>query len=384
MIYTGCVDPFEPETVTFESALVVEATITDVLMEQEVFLSRSFEFEADGPEREQNANVRISDDMGNTFEFQETQPGIYRSVIPFQAVAGRSYVLQINTSDGRSYSSETSQIPQQVPLERVYAERIVNDDGNEGVGIFVDSFDPSGNSRNYRYLYAETYKIIAPKWTAFSMFSTGEECGVDIIPKTVDDRVCYQTDISKDLIITDTNGFDEDRVTAFMVRFINRNNFIITHRYSIIVTQLIQSNTAYNFFETLRDFSGSESLFSDTQVGFLNGNVFSDSNRDEKVLGYFDIASISEQRIFFNYEDLFPGEELPPFVNNCVETAPLLIAPGGARCVLSAQVEADVVRYVNPNDPPIDPGGPYRVVPTVCGDCRVLGKIEVPDFWTED
>lgn len=380
----GCVDPFEPETITFESALVVEATITDEMKTQEIFLSRTFEFEADGPERERNAIVSISDDAGNRFDFQEISEGTYHSVLPFMAQVGRSYNLRIQTSDGRSYSSETSRIPDPLEIERLYAERIINADGNEGVGIFVDSFDPSGNSRNYRYLYEETYRIIAPKWTEFDLLSTGVECGVDVVPKTQEDRVCYQTDLSTDLIITETNGFQEDRVTAFLVRFINRNNFILSHRYSVLVKQLVQSNTAYDYFETLKDFSGSESLFADTQVGFLNGNVFSDIDQDEKVLGYFDVAAVSEQRIFFNWEDLFPGEEIPPFVNECVETAPLLISPGGARCVLAPQVEEGIVSYVNPNDPPIDPGGPYRIVPRVCGDCTVLGKIEVPEFWTEE
>ena len=380
----GCIDPFEPETITFESALVVEATITDEVKSQEIFLSRTFEFEADGPERERNASVRITDDAGNSFDFNEVTDGTYQSVLPFGAEAGRSYSLQIQTSDGRTYSSEASQIPEPLDMEQLYADRIINDDGNEGVGIFVDSFDPSGNSRNYRYVYEETYKIIAPKWTEFDLESTGIECGVDVIPKTVDDRICYNTEISTNLIITDTNGFSEDRVTAFMVRFINRNNFILSHRYSILVKQLVQSATAYEFFETLNEFSGSESLFAQTQVGFLNGNVFSDTDEEEKVLGYFDLAATSEQRIFFNWEDLFPGEDLPPFVNECNETAPMLISPGGARCVLAPQVETGIVSYVNPNEPPIDPGGPYRVVPRVCGDCRELGELAIPEFWTED
>ena len=383
MLY-GCVDPFEPETVTFESALVVEATITDELGTQEVFLSRTFEFEAEGPQRERNANIRVTDDAGNSFDFQEVANGTYQSVVPFSAQAGRSYTLQIQTSDGRTYSSEALQVPEPLALEQVYAQRIINDDGNEGVGIFVDSFDPTGNSRNYRYAYEETYKIIAPRWTEFDLESTGIECGVDVIPKTVDDRICYNTEISTNLIITDTNGFAEDRVTAFMVRFINRNNFILTHRYSILVKQLVQSATAYEFFQTLNEFSGSETLFSQTQVGFLNGNVFSDVDSNEKVLGYFDVAAFSEQRIFFNWEDLFPGEDIPPFVNECNETAPLLISPGGARCVLAPQVETGIVSYVNPNDPPIDPGGPYRVVPRVCGDCTELGEIAIPEFWTEE
>ena len=384
MIGNSCVEPFTPETVTFESALVVEATITDELAEQQIFLSRTFQFEADGPELERDAVVRVSDDLGNTIDFLEVAPGTYRSANAFRAIPGRLYTLNVQTRDGRTYSSQTAQIPVEAPLSRVYAERTFNSFGDEGVGIFVDSFDPTGNSRNYRYLYEETYKIIAPFWNETAMISTGVECGVDLIPREAEERVCFNTELSTDLIITDTNGFEEDRVERFLVRFINRNNFIITHRYSVLVKQLIQSDAAYSYFETLQEFSGSQSLFSETQVGFLNGNVSSDMDRDEKVLGYFDIASVSEMRIFFDYEDLFPNEPPPPFVSTCIESSPPLVSEGGARCVLAPQVETNIVRYVRPNDDPIVGEGPYIIVPRVCGDCTALGQTEIPEFWTED
>ena len=275
-------------------------------------------------------------------------------------------------------------MPASAPLERIYAERTFKSFGEEGVGIFVDSFDPLGNSRNYRYLYEETYQIIAPFWNDTAMLSTGVECGVDLIPREAEERVCYNTELSADLIITDTNGFEEDRVERFLVRFINRNNFIITHRYSILVKQFIQNNQAYSFFETLQEFSGSQSLFSETQVGFLNGNMSSDIDDNEKVLGYFDVASVSEMRIFFDYEDLFPGEAPPPYVSNCIESSPPLVSEGGARCVLAPQVETNIVRYVRPNDDPIVGEGPYVVVARECGDCTALGQIEIPEFWTEN
>ena len=144
----------------------------------------------------------------------------------------------------------------------------------------------------------------------------------------------------------------------------------------------MQSNEAYAFFETLRDFSGSESLFSETQPGFLAGNISSLDNESEKVLGYFDVASVTEQRIFFNYSDFFPNEELPPYINPCRESAPVLINQGG-ECVLSKIVDNNQVRYVDVNSRPEVGPGPFIVVTRVCGDCTVLGGLEIPDFWIE-
>ena len=378
---TACVEPFEPETITFESALVVEATITDELKNQEIFLSRTFEFEEDGADPETNARVVVNDDQGGVFEFIEITAGVYESSTAFRAVSGRSYQLNITTNDGRTYSSSTVQLPVSTQLDSIYAERIVNNDGVEGIAIYADSFDPSGNSQNYRYTYEETFRVIAPKWTPEDLIGDPEGgCGLLVVPREREERVCYRTENSTNIIQIDTNGFNEDRVSRFLVRFISRDDYIISHRYSILVRQLVQSNASYSFYDTLREFSGSQSLFSETQVGFLNGNVSSGVDDNEKVLGYFDVSTVDERRIFFDYEDFFPGEPLPPFVNPCNETAPVIANPGG--CILRPIVESNAVRFFGENQPAAGEG-PFLVVPRVCGDCTVLGSTEVPEFWEE-
>ena len=384
VVMQACVEPFEPETINFESALVVEATITDEVKQQEIFLSRTFEFEADGPELERDAVVRVRDDQGNTFEFQETSPGVYRSNSAFAAQSGRTYSLAVTTRDGRSYTSDADPIPVEVPIDRVYAERFVNSDGVDGIGIFVDSFDPSGNARNFRYNYEETFRVIAPFWTPNTLIGDPEGgCNVIEVARENDEQICYRTQISTDIIQISTNNFNEDRVSKFLVRFISSEDYIISHRYSILVKQLVQSETSFTYYQTLNEFSSSESLFSDTQVGFLNGNVVSDIDDSEKVLGYFDVASVNEQRIFFDYEDFYPGEPLPPYINPCNVNAPELARGLPPQCILRGLVERNAVRLVDENSNPQTGEGPYLVVPRVCGDCTALGSTEVPEFWEE-
>ena len=49
-IYTNsCVEPFDIKTITFESALVVEATISNEIKYHEISLSRTFDLEGKGP-----------------------------------------------------------------------------------------------------------------------------------------------------------------------------------------------------------------------------------------------------------------------------------------------------------------------------------------------
>lgn len=382
MLLYGCIEPFDAVFVDFESALVIEATITNEMKQQRIFISRSYEFEDDGPIAESNAIVSVSDGTGNTFSFQDEGNGVYVSEQIFAAESGREYQLSVTTQDGRSYGSEVTEITPSTILDEVKAERITNDDGQDGMAILADSFDPSGNAKNYRYEYQETYRIIAPTWTPTSLVGElGGGCALLKVPNTTDDEVCYTTDFSNRIIITSTEDLAEDRVSNFMVRFISRENFIISHRYSILVRQFVQSNEAFTFFETLNELSGSESLFSQTQPGFLQGNVFSNDNRDERVLGFFDVSSVSEKRIFFNFDDFYPGEPLPPYIESCRFSSPPIASPAG--CVLRPLIESGAGIYAGDNGEPSDGEGPFFVVPRVCGDCNVLGAPEVPDFWIE-
>lgn len=391
ILNNGCVESFEAETLTFESALVIDATITNEMRQQEVMLSQSYAFEEDGPQPERNADVQVVDDLGGEYLFTESSPGVYRSVSAFGAAVDRYYQLKITTSDGLSYTSDSTKLTPIAVLDEVFAERIFNEDGIEGMAIRVNGSSPSGNARNYRYVFEETYKIIAPKWTDKDLIPDPDvRCGVLLIRRENEERTCYATQSSNSIILTDTNDFGEDRVKDFMIRFINRDNYIITHRYSILVRQLVQSPEAYTFFETLNDFSNSESLFSETQPGFLQGNVHSADNPAEKVLGYFDVASVSQKRIFFNYGDFFPGESLPPYVDPCTPFAPPIFGATSGPvdsppCVLRPVVELNLVRPLDTNDfPTRQLPGPYIVVSRVCGDCTALGETAIPEFWTEE
>ena len=382
LILHGCIEPFEAEFVDFKSALVIEATITNEQKNQQVILSRTYEFEADGPIAETNATVRLLAD-GNAMAFQHTGNGVYVSEVAFAAQPGVDYQLDITTQDGRTYGSALTRLTAVTSLDDVRAERITNDFGEDGMGIFVDSFDPTGSSKNYRYEYIETYRVIAPTWTPISLIGDPVGgCNVIKVPNSTDEEVCYPTDFSKAIILNSTEDLEEDRVSNFMVRFINRDNYIISHRYSILVKQYVQSNAAYTFFETLNELSGSESLFSQTQPGFLDGNVFSKEADDETVIGFFDVASVDEKRLFFNFDDFYPGERLPPYVENCNPSAPPLVSQGGT-CVLRPIIESGLGVYVADNSPPALGEGPFQIAPRVCGDCRELGTSEIPDFWIE-
>ena len=398
-LFYGCVEPFETEGIIedFESVLVVEAALTNELKRHEVTLTRAFEFEADSASAERNANVSIVDDQGVRFNFSESEPGVYISDMVFGAERDRNYSLAITTSDGRTYASDPAALTAETTIGSVDAERIIDEDGNEGMAILVNSFDPTGNSNLYRYEYEETFLVIAPDWNNTDLVKTvptdRDDCQVNLVfTGDNNERICYGTNNSNDIILTNTSGLDEDRVSDLQLRFINRDNAILRQRYSILVRQFVQSPAAHTFYVRLQELSQSDNLFSQVQTGLLVGNIFSEVNEDEIVLGYFEVASVSEERIFFNYEDFFPGEDLPPYFITCTQTAPAFEQPRDfgffAGCLLSELVAAEAVEYLAPNNGQIPPTegqavGPHIVVPAPCGDCTRIGSNVRPSFWVD-
>tara|TARA_R110000823_G_scaffold137800_2_gene267254 strand:- start:131 stop:1351 length:1221 start_codon:yes stop_codon:yes gene_type:complete len=385
----SCIDPFEIETIDFKSTLVVEGTITDKNETQRIMVSKTFPLDTVLMSGLSKAKVEVKDSNGSIYEFTETSTGIYTSKVPFAAVAGLTYSLTIQSNDGKTYISEDTSVPATSIIDNLYAERDFKDDGaEEGMFIYVDSYNPTGQSKYYRYEYDETFKIIAPFWSSADAYVVTPlpEPEVDIRARTEEERVCYKTVSSNTIIQENTTEFSEDRVNKFPVRFINRENFILSHRYSILVRQFVQNRAAYAYYETLETLSGTESLFSQIQAGFLEGNIKSQTDK-ENVIGYFQVSTVSEKRIFFNYTDFFPGENLPDYVSDCPLLAPPLITEGGASPLIDG-IEQNLLKYYSEYSPMDDlltteSPGPYYMVYSVCGDCTVLGDNTVPDYWIE-
>lgn len=390
MVLNNCTEPFEfDKEPVFESALVIEANLTDQNKIQNVLLSRSFPLDTVITSKELGAQVQIIDDTGRIFNFDDMGNGNYNSNVSFAAEVGLSYTLNITTSNGSSYISEPSSFAAKSNIDEMFAAREFKDDLEEGVFIYLNSFDPTNKSRYYRYEYEETYKIIVP------LTSRGIEAYVvsplpdPVVDTRLSDSIsptCYSTDNSRRIIQTSTVDLAEDRVSRFPVRFISRENYIISHRYSILVKQYVQSEEAFTYYQTLDTFSSSESLFSQIQTGFLEGNITSQQNTTEKIIGFFEVTSVSEKRLFFNYEDLFPGEELPDYLVNCSIISPLLVNEAGQSPLINL-INAGSVDFLSIYDSsnPLNlvGFGPFLMTPAGCGDCTRFSSKIVPDFWEE-
>jgi len=390
----SCVETYdyESEIGAYESALVIEATITDELKTQEILISRTFRLEEEDPSPESGALVKVVDDTNTEYLFEASNvAGIYQSIDAFMADPNREYQLKIITSNGSSYSSKTEHLPPKATIENLNIERGFNDDGVEGISILIDSNSPTGNSRFYRFEYEETYKIIAPRYSAYEIQFIGDSYyDYNLILRPEQEGICYNTVSSNEIIQATTVNLVEDKLIGFTPRFINRDNYIIGHRYSILVKQYVQSREAHSYYSVLKEMSESESLLSQSQPGFVGGNVFADDGQEALVLGYFEVSAVSSKRVYFNYEALFPNEDLPPYIVGCnTFIAPVVRGPTLGNDPPPHPLYDHIqegFQFYETNNGSVDGDfliGPELLVLPQCGDCTTLGSNVVPDFWIE-
>ncbi|MEM8506703.1 MAG: DUF4249 family protein [Bacteroidota bacterium] len=395
--------------------LVVEALLTDELKFHEVTLSRLdtvqdleidslfnpfmpvLDRDRDRVPYVENAVVTIEDSNGATFEFIAVDAGRYLSVNRFAAQPGLEYRLRISTNTN-AFTSEAMQIEGSSDLENIYTRPMVSDTGVEGVGIFIDNQSGTGTTGSVRFAYEETFKIIAPRWVPLKYELTDyDPCALPVViynlervPREEEARVCFRTESSNTILLNDT-GLADTGLEGFMVRFISKENYIIANRYSIEIQQLTTSPEAFGFYEQLRNFSQSESVFSQVQPGVLQGNITSETG--STVIGFFEVASQSKRRLFFNFEDVFPDEPQPDYPIDCsLRSSPeshisfCFTGENTDDCPQSVieQVDLDLITYFSTND--LDLGlcpGPDIYVVKPCGDCSVWGSSVAPEFWEE-
>lgn len=383
----SCIEPFETSEDFFEDVLIINARITNENKNQEITLNRSFRLGSEISLVESNATVIIIGSNGNTFTFLEKNLGKYLSTVPFAALEGVSYTLQITTESGQKYASQTMELPvANTIIENIIAKKTVDTDGNEGIGIFLNTNDVTNNSKLYRYEFEETFKIIAPFWSPFDAVFRIEGANtidVDIILREQEEQTCYGTSKSKDIILNSTLGFNDDKIEDFNVLFLTKNDYKLLHRYSILVKQYVQTPLAFSYYETLKGLSKSEgNAFSEDQPGFILSNVFSVDNPNENVAGLFEVTAVDEKRIFFNFQEFFPGEELPPYISDCSFFAPSGEGAIGQRPLVQA-IKSNEFRFYELNTGKIPGGGPYILTSNRCGDCTTLGSNIIPEFWID-
>ena len=261
-----------------------------------------------------------------------------------------------------------------------------------GAQVLVDVKGLNDTTNYLRYEFEETYKIVPPIVKAtmgeFRNYETNRTgCAtfnvVEVSKDSIND-VCYNNRSSSGIILTTTSGFGENRSVRVPINFVQATDPVLGARYSILVKQYSQSLEGANFYKILKELGGSENLLSQNQPGYVVGNIISQNTEKEKILGFFEVSSVSEKRIYFNYNDF--DFQNPPYFENCEPIlydyfycGPPDIPPPVAlrRNQLYTDAFRNNYQFVS-FDFPL-----FELVKPACADCSYLGTIEKPEFWID-
>ncbi len=287
----GCVTPYQPETVSVITSLVVEGEITDQPGPYTVRLSRTADYSYKSLNLfETGATVVISDNLGNQETLKEQSPGgaYQTSVAGILGVPGRSYKLTIQTKGGKRYESAPEVMPAAPPIQKLYYEAnytapTATTAGKQSWSVFLDTKDPDTLGNYYKWSWAnyDFTEVCQKTFVTRTSSYTGLYCCSECWNITR----CYNCiSINSDANI---NG------KAISRQFIADVPFTSLSRYYIEVEQQALSKGAYEFWKSVRQLTANTGGLFDAAPSTVQGNIRCVSDAAEPVYGYFGATGVS-------------------------------------------------------------------------------------------
>lgn len=379
----GCIEPFDTEEAGINGLLVVDGHISDQPGPYRVSLSRSASLTDTTFEKVRSAQVFIEEENGIREQLTEGGAGAYfSSAAGIRGQVGKEYRLTIELPSGASYASDWVTLKLSPPIDSVFyifEERAISGDFETGFQVYVNSEDPTGNVRHYRYEWVETWKYFAP-FPAFFNYIGGED-GTETEPSG-GSRFCWRSDTSNLVNVASSLNNNTTRVSQHPTAFASTMSNQLALRYSVLVRQFALDQQEFEFWQGLEETNSDNGSIFDKQPQVVEGNVINVGNPSEPVLGYFGASTVSEKRIYIDRQDLPDG--VSPDRSLLVDCISELDS-----VPRDENFQANVFLQINLGKVFFDFYGDFGIAGAVlttpeCSDCTLQGGvITPPDFWIE-
>ena len=295
MVLVSCREEFDPPTKSSaENFLVVEGVL-NVGGPTTIRITRSFRLEDSARLRgERNANVSV-EGKDNTIQLLSmTGDGIYTSP-NLNLVINNEYRLRIQTNNGKEYLSDYVIARQTPPIDSIGWEK-----NNDGVQIYVNTSDPSNNTRYYKWDFDETWEINSYYQSLYKY-----QNGV-VSPRSAaeDVYICWKNAVNSSIKIGTSTRLQSDVISKAPLVFTPNGNDKFSVRYSIMVRQYALDKKAYEFYELMKTNTESLGTIFDPQPTEITGNIRCVTDATEPVIGFITASTISEKRIFISRSQL--------------------------------------------------------------------------------
>ena len=299
---TNCVEPYDFTSNESKNYLVVDGRIDQEDQINRVRKLRSTEYGTAFNDRPvENAMVTLVDSNGDREQLLYEENGYYIHYgFELDVVIGRSYHIEIELN-GDTYRSDPQIVPEPVQPDslsfQVGYSTIINSIGNpivyESIELFINT--PINQNDEKTYL----------RWKVDESWSfTERRCSPLSAPKT-----CYRSGgLEPDRIFVFSS---EDITGTYLSRhliaeklILDRVEFLELHYFR--ASQYTMSRETYEYWDkTIQIANPSGDIF-DLPPAPLAGNVYNVNNRNEIVLGYFEVLGKATALLPIRQADILP------------------------------------------------------------------------------
>jgi hypothetical protein len=372
LVMVCCIEPVEINSETYQKILVVEGHLSGEAKNHKIVLTSTSPINSRQIIPETGASVTIKENNGGVVTLTENEPGVYYTPI-YAGSPGKTYQLIIETKDGTPYASEEVKFKPTPEIKNIYAEYF-NDRGYEdnGISIYLDTEDPSGQTRYYRWEFEETYEIKTPFPSNFVWVG-----GNEVVFRDVPVDHCWATDMSQKILVATTANLQSDKITKHPLIYILATSPTMRIKYSLLVRQYALDEKGYLFWKMMHDVNETQGSLFDIQTGAVPGNIRNESNPQALTLGYFDAGDVVDKRVFFTPADFAAaGYKAPKYLTYCNEYVPVEVPSDKIGAYMEKNQEGMEISETTG-------AGAVTIflLPKYCCNCTDKGTNVMPPFW---
>jgi Domain of unknown function (DUF4249) len=309
-LFFSCVDLYDPGLKSTQQRLVVEAHLTTRTEFQYVFLTFDSGYNGDETNFKflvKRAKVAITDDKGKKYEFIDeiaqsnqikTPEGYnYRSANKFKAELGRSYMLTVETLEGKKYESTMESVLAVPSISKTYTEFQTTIPPAKVAGnfnVFIDTKDPAETKNYYMWRSYGVQQInYCREWYIYGAGGAPTEAYVDKCCEP-----CYEKVVCEECFELGNDKLNNGN--NIVKQFITNVPFLETKPYYLVINQYSLNEAAYKYLNALKQQSKNSGGLFDATPQSLQGNIKSKTDEKEEVLGYFTVSDVNDQITYIN------------------------------------------------------------------------------------
>lgn len=356
--------------------LVVEGVINSGNGETNITLSRTVALSSNVINYEGGAKVNVEGDDNSLYPLSEISKGHY-TISKLNLNTTKKYRINIATLDGKKYLSDFASVKNNPTIDSINYKT-----ETQGLQFYVDTHDPTNNTKYYQWDYTETWEFHSTYRTYLKYkivnSSKGQQYSVVFSDSTrfswdMGQYTCWKTENSSSILTGSTASMSND-IIHLPINTIPPASWKLGVLYSINVKQYSLSKGRYEFLQRMKkNTEGTGSIF-DAQPSELTGNIHCTTGTDP-VIGYIDVCPVQEKRIFVNPYQV-PDWAYWLYKPDCPE---IQVTNNSD----SIQIKAITLLPTNYKD--INPmtGAiiSFFAAPPECVDCRLRGSNIKPSFW---